>query len=53
MRKSGFATERARFELPALPGFQRIEAMTNHPSHSAAFKRQVAEEFIAPENLAR
>jgi len=26
-----------------------MEAMTKHRSHSAAFKRQVAEEFIAGE----
>ena len=34
-----------------LPGFQRMEAMTKHRSHSAAFKRQVAQEFIAGETL--
>jgi transposase len=28
-----------------------MEAMTKHRSHSAAFKRQVAEEFIAGETL--
>src|SRR5271156_4311270 len=28
-----------------------MEAMTRHRSHSAAFKRQVAEEFIAGETL--
>jgi transposase len=32
-----------------LPGFWRIEAMAKHRSHSVAFKRQVAEEFIAGE----
>ena len=34
--------------LPLL-GFRRLEAITKHRSHSAAFKRQVAEEFIAGE----
>jgi len=29
----------------------RMEAMTKHRSHSAAFKRQVAEEFLAGETL--
>jgi hypothetical protein len=28
-----------------------METMTKHRSHSAAFKRQVAEEFIAGETL--
>jgi len=28
-----------------------MEAMTKHRSHSAAFKRQVAEEFLAGETL--
>ena len=32
-------------------GFQRVKAMTKHRSHSAAFKRQVAQEFIAGETL--
>ena len=32
-------------------GFRRMEAMTRHRSHSAAFKRQVAQEFIAGETL--
>src|SRR5271166_56970 len=32
-------------------GFQRMKAMTKHRSHSAAFKRQVAQEFIAGETL--
>jgi transposase len=32
-------------------GFQRMEAMTKHRSHSAAFKRQVAQEFVAGETL--
>jgi len=36
---------------PPLLGFRRMEAMTKHRSHSAAFKRQVAEEFIAGETL--
>ena len=40
-----------RFELTPLLGFRRMEAMTKHRSHSAAFKRQVAEEFIAGETL--
>jgi len=30
-------------------GFQRMKAMTKHRSHSAAFKRQVAQEFVAGE----
>src|SRR5271169_5072592 len=32
-------------------GFQRMRAMAKHRSHSAAFKRQVAQEFIAGETL--
>jgi transposase len=32
-------------------GFRRMKAMTRHRSHSAAFKRQVAQEFIAGEAL--
>ena len=32
-------------------GFRRIKAITKHRSHSAAFKRQVAQEFIAGETL--
>jgi transposase len=32
-------------------GFQGMEAMTKHRSHSAAFKRQVAQEFVAGETL--
>src|SRR5580692_6588838 len=32
-------------------GFQRMKAMTKHRSHSAAFKRQVPQEFIAGETL--
>jgi transposase-like protein len=32
-------------------GFQRTKAMTKHRSHSAAFKRQVAQEFVAGETL--
>ena len=28
-----------------------MEAMTKHRSHSAAFKRQVAQEFVAGETL--
>src|SRR5438552_8839063 len=32
-------------------GFQRMKAMTKHRSHSAAFKRQVAQEFIGSETL--
>jgi transposase len=32
-------------------GFWRMEAMAKHRSHSVAFKRQVAEEFIAGETL--
>ena len=34
-----------------MSGFQRMKAMTKHRSHSAAFKRQVAQEFIAGETL--
>ena len=37
--------------MTPLLGFRRMEAMTKHRSHSAAFKRQVAEEFIAGETL--
>ncbi len=37
--------------IDPLLGFRRMEAMTKHRSHSAAFKRQVAEEFIAGETL--
>jgi hypothetical protein len=37
--------------LTPLLGFRTIEAMTRHRSHSVAFKRQVAEEFIAGETL--
>ena len=40
-----------RWGLTPLLGFRRMEAMTKHRSHSAAFKRQVAEEFIAGETL--
>jgi transposase-like protein len=32
-------------------GFQRMKAMTKHRSHSVAFKRQVAQEFIGGETL--
>src|SRR6516225_2832128 len=32
-------------------GFQRMKAMAKHRSHSVAFKRQVAQEFIAGETL--
>jgi transposase len=32
-------------------GFQRMRVMTKHRSHSAAFKRQVAQEFVAGETL--
>lgn len=32
---------------PSLLGFRKMEAMTKHRSHSAAFKRQVVEEFVA------
>jgi hypothetical protein len=37
---------------PPLLGFRRMEAITGDRSHSAAFKRQVAEAFIAGETLA-
>lgn len=40
-----------RFGLTPLLGFRRMKAITKHRSHSAAFKRQVAEEFIAGETL--
>jgi transposase len=32
-------------------GFQMMEAMAKHRSHSVAFKRQVAQEFVAGETL--
>ena len=32
-----------RWDLTPLLGFRRMEAMTKHRSHSAAFERQVAE----------
>src|SRR5271155_5030969 len=32
-------------------GFLRMKAMMKHRSHSAAFKRQVAQEFVAGETL--
>jgi hypothetical protein len=32
---------------PPLLGFRGMEAMTKHRSHNVAFKRQVAEGFIA------
>jgi transposase-like protein len=32
-------------------GFQRMKAMAKHRSHSVAFKRQVAQEFIGGETL--
>jgi transposase-like protein len=38
-------------DWPVVLGFQRMKAMTRHRSHSAAFKRQVAQEFIAGETL--
>src|ERR1700693_707107 len=34
-----------------MPGFQRMKAMARHRSHSIAFKRQVAEEYVAGETL--
>jgi len=34
-----------------LLGFQRMKAMTKHRSHSVAFKRQIAQEFIGGETL--
>ena len=41
-----------RLELiPSLLGFRKMEAMTKQRAHGAAFKRQVAEEFIAGETL--
>ena len=41
---------RGKFSL-GLPGFQRMEAMARHRTHSADFKRQVAQEFLAGETL--
>jgi transposase len=38
-------------DLPVVLGFQRMKAMPKHRSHSAAFKRQVAQEFVAGETL--
>src|SRR6266478_5604439 len=32
-------------------GFQRMKAMAKHRSHSVAFKRQVAQEFVGGETL--
>ena len=43
--------QNGRGNLTPLLGFRRMEAMTRHRSHSVAFKRQVAEEFIAGETL--
>ena len=40
-----------RFGLTIVLGFQRMKAMTKHRSHSVAFKRQIAQEFIAGETL--
>ena len=37
--------------IPSLLGFRKMEAMTKQRAHGAAFKRQVAEEFIAGETL--
>jgi transposase len=37
--------------VPFSSGFRRMEVMTKHRSHSAAFKRQLAEEFTAGETL--
>jgi hypothetical protein len=34
-----------------MPGFQRMEAMARHLTYSVAFKRQVAQEYIAGESL--
>ena len=34
-----------------MPGFQRMEAMARHRTYSVAFKRQVAQEYIAGESL--
>ena len=36
---------------PGVLGFQRMEAMAKHRSHSIEFKRQIAQEFIAGETL--
>ena len=42
----------AELELTAgTAGFQRMEAMARHRSHSVEFKRRVAQEFIAGETL--
>ncbi len=40
-----------RVGLTLCLGFRRMEVMARHRSHSVAFKRQVAEEFIAGETL--
>ena len=34
-----------------MPGFQRMEAMARHRTYSIAFKRQVAQEYLAGESL--
>src|SRR5918995_523814 len=34
-----------------MPGFQRMESMARHRTYSVAFKRQVAQEYIAGESL--
>ncbi len=39
------------WDWPSALGFRRMEAMTKHRSHSAVFKRQVVEEFVAGETL--
>ena len=34
-----------------MPGLQRMEAMARHRTYSVAFKRQVAQDYIAGESL--
>src|ERR687898_605294 len=34
-----------------MPGFQRMESMARHRTYSVAFKRQVAQEYLAGESL--
>jgi hypothetical protein len=39
------------FDWPSALGLQGMKAMIKHRSHSAAFKRQVAQEFVAGKTL--
>jgi transposase-like protein len=38
-------------ELTHSPGFQKMEAMARHRSHSVEFKRQVAQDYVNGETL--